>query len=66
MRGGSSQFAGQRAEKEQSMSAINGDKARFHKFRKEKIARRARNRARFAEAKATTPTEQPQSKRVSQ
>ena len=48
------------------MSAINGDKARFHKFRKEKIARRARNRARWAEAKATTPTEQSKSKRVSQ
>lgn len=48
------------------MSAINGDKARFHKFRKEKIARRARNRARFAEAKAVTPAEQLNSKRVSQ
>jgi len=48
------------------MSAINGDKARFHKFRKEKIARRARNRARFAGAKAATPAEQPQAKRVSQ
>jgi hypothetical protein len=26
------------------MSAINGDKARFHRKRKNKIARRARNR----------------------
>jgi hypothetical protein len=29
------------------MSAINGDKSRFHRERKEKIARRARNRKRF-------------------
>lgn len=29
------------------MSAVNGDKSRFHRERKEKIARRARNRARF-------------------
>lgn len=29
------------------MSAINGDKARFHKKRKAGIARRARNRERF-------------------
>jgi len=26
------------------MSAINGDKARFHRIRKQKIARRGRNR----------------------
>lgn len=29
------------------MSAINGDKARFHRKRKDKIARRARNRQRL-------------------
>jgi hypothetical protein len=29
------------------MSAINGDKARFNRERKKKIARRARNRARL-------------------
>jgi hypothetical protein len=47
------------------MSAINGDKARFHKYRKEKIARRARNRARWAaDAKAAAPAEK--SKSVSQ
>ena len=30
------------------MSAINGDKARFHRNRKAKIARRASKRQRFA------------------
>jgi hypothetical protein len=30
-----------------SMSAINGDKARFHRKRKSGIARRARNRERL-------------------
>jgi hypothetical protein len=30
------------------MSAINGDKARFNRDRKSKIARRARNRKRFS------------------
>ena len=30
------------------MSAINGDKARFHRKRKDRIARRARNRERLA------------------
>ena len=29
------------------MSAINGDKSRFHRQRKAKIARRARNQERF-------------------
>jgi hypothetical protein len=29
------------------MSAINGDKARFNRERKKKIARRARNQAKF-------------------
>ncbi len=48
------------------MSAINGDKARFHKFRKEKIARRARNRARFAQDAKAVPAEQAKLKRVSQ
>jgi hypothetical protein len=32
------------------MSAINGDKARFHRKRKDRIARRARNRERLAAA----------------
>jgi hypothetical protein len=30
------------------MSGINGDKSRFHRKRKQKIAGRARNRKRFA------------------
>ena len=34
------------------MSAINGDKARFHRKRKDGIARRARNRERLASAGA--------------
>ncbi len=33
------------------MSSINGDKARFHQDRKEKIARRKRNRERLSELK---------------
>jgi len=33
------------------MSAINGDKARFNKDRKSKIARRARNRKTFGNLK---------------
>jgi hypothetical protein len=33
------------------MSAINGDKARFHRNRKAKIARRALKRQRFANLK---------------
>lgn len=33
------------------MSAINGDKARFNRDRKSKIARRARKRERFANMK---------------
>lgn len=32
------------------MSAINGDKARFHRKRKARIARRARNRQRLESA----------------
>jgi hypothetical protein len=47
------------------MSAVNGDKARFHKFRKEKIARRARNRARMAAAN-TVVAKPSKSKSVSQ
>ncbi len=47
------------------MSGINGDKARFHKDRKDKIARRARNRARWADAKVA-PAGKSNSKRVSQ
>lgn len=33
------------------MSAINGDKARFHRQRKARIARRARNRQRLESAR---------------
>jgi hypothetical protein len=33
------------------MSSINGDKARFNKDRKSKIARRARNRKKFGNLK---------------
>lgn len=33
------------------MSSINGDKARFHRDRKAKIARRAHKRLRFANLK---------------
>lgn len=33
------------------MSAINGDKARFNRGRKAKIARRSRNRKRFTDLK---------------
>jgi hypothetical protein len=36
-----------RKREKQIMSAINGDKARFNRERKKKIARRARNQARF-------------------
>ena len=48
------------------MSAINGDKARFHKFRKEKIARRARNRARWATDAKAASANKLNSKKVSQ
>ncbi len=34
------------------MSQINGDKARFHRKRKDRIARRARNRQRLAVAES--------------
>lgn len=36
------------------MSAINGDKARFHRKRKDRIARRARKRQLLAEGKASS------------
>jgi hypothetical protein len=36
------------------MSARNGDKSRFHRERKQKIARRARNRARLKSSPAQT------------
>lgn len=36
------------------MSAINGDKARFNRDRKKKIARRARNQARIKVSPGTT------------
>ena len=35
------------------MSAINGDKARFHRKRKDRIARRARKRQLLAEPKVS-------------
>jgi len=35
------------------MSAINGDKARFHRKRKDRIARRARKRQLLAERNAS-------------
>jgi hypothetical protein len=38
------------------MSAINGDKARFNKDRKSKIARRARNRKTFGDIKTQAPS----------
>jgi hypothetical protein len=41
--------------REQSMSAINGDKSRFHRERKEKIARRLRNREQFKNLGAPKP-----------
>ena len=37
------------------MSAINGDKSRFHRERKQKIARRARNRKQFKGLTAQQP-----------
>ncbi len=51
------------------MSGVNGDKSRFHRERKQKIARRTRNREmtkRLAEAhKATTPASDSKPKEVS-
>ncbi len=35
------------------MSAINGDKARFHRKRKDRIARRARKRQLLAKSKVS-------------
>jgi len=37
------------------MSSVNGDKARFNKDRKSKIARRARNRKTFGDLKTQAP-----------
>ena len=37
------------------MSAINGDKARFNRERKKKIARRARNQARLRTSASALP-----------
>jgi hypothetical protein len=34
------------------MSGINGDKARFHRLRKQKIQRRMRNRVMYAQIKS--------------
>jgi len=51
------------------MSGINGDKARFHRGRKQKIARRGRNRDLFKssamEVKATNVRLAPSKKPVS-
>jgi hypothetical protein len=38
------------------MSAINGDKSRFHRERKQKIARRLRNREQFKNLVASKPS----------
>jgi hypothetical protein len=46
------------------MSAINGDKARFNKDRKSKIARRARNRKIFGDLR-TPPSKPAASAKVS-
>jgi hypothetical protein len=59
---------GQSDGREQSMSAINGDKSRFHRERKEKIARRLRNREQFKNLAAPKPpvsTTGPKQKEVS-
>jgi hypothetical protein len=45
------------------MSAINGDKARFHKKRKAGIARRARNRERFHAGDLGTTASRPGAKK---
>ena len=46
------------------MSAINGDKARFHRKRKAKIARRARNHKRFnPEVQSPSSVSKPASER---
>lgn len=45
------------------MSAINGDKARFHRERKSKLARRERSRAlrkKLAEGTPAPPKSEPQ------
>jgi hypothetical protein len=41
------------------MSAINGDKARFNRNRKAKIARRTRNRKRFPDLKQQSSSNAP-------
>jgi hypothetical protein len=41
------------------MSAINGDKARFNRNRKAKIARRTRNRKRLADLKPQSSSNVP-------
>jgi hypothetical protein len=41
------------------MSAINGDKARFNRDRKAKIARRARQRKRFGDLKQQSSSKPP-------
>ncbi len=43
------------------MSGINGDKARFHRLRKQKIQRRMRNRVMYAQIKSENeaPTSSP-------
>jgi hypothetical protein len=50
------------------MSGINGDKSRFHRERKQKIAKRNRNRelmTRFTEGKLATPASESKPKTAS-
>jgi hypothetical protein len=42
-----------------TMSAINGDKARFHRQRKHKLAKRERNRALRKKFETSSPTRRP-------
>jgi hypothetical protein len=44
------------------MSGINGDKARFHRKRKSKIARRVRNNKLFHSAPAKSESKAPRAK----
>ncbi len=43
------------------MSAINGDKSKFHRERKDKIARRARNRKLFKSPQSKAAVSEPRS-----
>jgi hypothetical protein len=44
------------------MSGINGDKARFHRLRKQKIQRRMRNRVMYAQIKSENESSSSSSK----